>query len=446
MTESERYKLSTYHSIQELHQTETAKVELVECSLDGKQYVKKTYNYDKRTVFYALSKISSPFLPKIHEVFLGEDTIVIEEYVEGVTLEQLIESSYCFNKKEALTLFENLLSGLAVLHENGIVHRDIKPSNIIVKNDGQAVLIDFSIARPYSESRSADTELLGTIGYAAPEQYGFSQSDFRTDIYALGATLKTISFKKDVPKYITKAIERCAAFDPANRFQTVAEIQSYLKSKKRIKPIIAASLIAFLTIAIVLGTVHSLQKAEDETYSPLLYEASYTRIVDIDSSLAIPCLQIWEDGYYKAKISLNDNLDDTVIEVACTNEKLTITVDGVSYNIENSYTPDVYSYPDGELFSEIIFYDLNNDGYLDIIPVICDALAVQYPNDPEVSLLKNYSLAWCIYYDGNSFILAEDNMIAYLEPFRIYAAAPGCLWTDFPSYYKLDNGIITLMQ
>ena len=131
-------------------------------------------------------------------------------------------------------MLENLLAGLAVLHENGIVHRDIKPSNIIIKNDGQAVLIDFSIARPYSESRSADTELLGTIGYAAPEQYGFSQSDFRTDIYALGATLKTISFKKDVPKYITKAIERFAAFDPANRFQTVAEIQRYLKSKKRI--------------------------------------------------------------------------------------------------------------------------------------------------------------------------------------------------------------------
>ena len=89
MTESERYKLSTYQSIKELHQTETAKVELVECSLDGKKYVKKTYNYDKRTVFYTLSKISSPFLPQIHEVFFGEDTIVIEEYVEGVTLGSL---------------------------------------------------------------------------------------------------------------------------------------------------------------------------------------------------------------------------------------------------------------------------------------------------------------------------------------------------------------------
>lgn len=446
MTESERYKLSTYHLIEELHQTETAKVELVECSLDGKEYVKKTYNYDKRTVFYALSKISSPFLPQIYEVFFGEDTIVIEEYVEGLTLEQLIESSYCFGKKEALTLFENLLSGLAVLHENGIVHRDIKPSNIIVKNNGQAVLIDFSIARPYSESRTADTELLGTIGYAAPEQYGFSQSDFRTDIYALGATLKTIPFKKDVPKYIAKAIERCAAFDPANRFQTVAEVQQYLKKRKRVKPIIAASLVAVFVIAIVLGTIHLLQKAEDETYSPLLYEASYTRIVDIDSSLMIPCLQIWEDGYYKSKVSLRDNLDDTVIEVTHTNDKLTITVDGVSYDIENNYTPDVYSYQDGELFSEIIFYDMNNDGYLDIVPVICDALAVQYPNDSEVSLLKNYSIAWCIYYDGNSFNLAEGNMIAHLEPFRILAAAPGCLWTDFPSYYKLDNGVITLMQ
>ena len=89
------------------------------------------YNCDKRTVFYALSKLSSPFLPQIYEVFLGEDTIVIEEYVEGVTLEHLIESSHCFGKKESLTLLENLLAGLAVLHENGIVHRDIKPSKPI---------------------------------------------------------------------------------------------------------------------------------------------------------------------------------------------------------------------------------------------------------------------------------------------------------------------------
>lgn len=446
MTESERYKLSTYQSIKELHQTETAHVELVECSLDGKKYVRKTYNYDKRTIFYALSKISSPFLPHIYEVFFGEDTIVIEEYVDGVTLEQLINSSYIFSKKEVQRLFENLLSGLAALHENGIVHRDIKPSNIIIKPDGQAVLIDFSIARPYSESRSADTELLGTIGYAAPEQYGFSQSDFRTDIYALGATLKAITFKKDVPKHIIKAIERCAAFDPANRFQTINEIQHYLASRKRIKPILLSSLVAAFAIVIVLGVAHTFQKAEDETFSPLLYEASYTRIVDIDNSLLIPCLQVWEDGYYKSKVSLHESLDDTVIEVACTNDKLKITVDGISYDFENDYTPDAYSYPDGELLSEIIFYDLNNDGYLDIIPVICNAVAVQYPNDSDVSLLKNYSLAWCIYYDGSSFNLAEGCMIAYMEPFRIYAAAPGCLWTDFPSYYKLENNAITLNQ
>ena len=119
---------------------------------------------------------------------------------------------------------------------------------------------------------------------------------------------------------------------------------------------------------------------------------------------------------------------------------------GIFNEFQNNYTPDVYSYSDSELFSEIIFYDLNNDGYLDVIPVVCDASAVQYPNDPDVSLLKNYSLAWCLYYDGGSFKRADGNMIALMEQFKIYASTPGCLWSDFPSYYELENGKIKLIE
>ena len=504
MTESEKYKLSTYESVEVLHKTDSAIVELVKCSLDDKMYVKKVYPADKRSVFNIIAKNSSPFLPKIYEVFFGEDTVVIEEYIEGQTLDQLYNEHYSFSPKEVSDIFENILSALSCLHELSIIHRDIKPSNIIIKETGQAVLIDFSIARPYVASNSSDTELLGTIGYAAPEQFGFSQSDYRTDIYALGITLKNLGCLKDVPKRIAKAIERCAEFDPKNRFQSVDEILRYIKQSQRKRAIGILAGIAFIIVVLVFcfnqffpkedkteivppqgetNTIlpeHSEQTStpleQEETSTPnledeetsvpkqeidkeeippvhseeldeLLYHPSYSRIVNTsDVGDTVPCLQLWDDRTYKTRVSLGGVVPETLIEVISESGKYTVTINEEdSYVFESTYTPTAYDYPDGRIFAEIIFYDMNEDGIMEIIPILCDARSVLYPNDVDETLLKNYSLGWCIFYDSGTYQLAEGEMIAQYEQFKIYAACPGMLQTDFPSYYKLEEGTLVLV-
>jgi len=454
MRESEKYKLSTYRCIELLHKTALATVELAECSLDGKKYVKKTYHADKRNIFHSLLGISSPYLPKIYEVFFGEDTIVIEEFIEGHTLEELITSKHKFKRDEIAKIFENLLSALSMLHKNKIIHRDIKPSNIIIRENGQAVLIDFSIARPYVFNQSCDTEQYGTVGYAAPEQFGFSQSDYRTDIYALGITMKAIVGARSTPGFVRKAVMRCAEFDPANRFQSISEIQKYIKRKRR-KPkiIIFITILIFVAVMVVLAPV--LQRelcgeeknsifdffTQDETLSPLIYAPNSSRIIETyNTNELVPCLQIWEEKTYQTRIKLAVNMPETFIKVVSSNGIINISLDDKTlFSFESTYSPTSYSYQDGKIIAEIIFYDMNEDGVLDIIPVMCDARIEQKSDNGEVSLLKNFSQAWCIYYNGEKYIQAEGDIIADSESLKIYASAPGGIGMDPNSAYILDG-------
>ncbi|MCM1256313.1 MAG: protein kinase [Roseburia sp.] len=90
---------------------------------------------------------------------------------------------------ESLDVAGQILEGLDVIHRLKLVHRDINPQNIVISSDGVVKIIDFGIGRMYKELQGRDTEFLGTAGYAAPEQFGFSQSDARTDIYSVGVIL-----------------------------------------------------------------------------------------------------------------------------------------------------------------------------------------------------------------------------------------------------------------
>ncbi len=114
--------------------------------------------------------------------------IVLEKFIVGKSLLKLIDIG-SINSKQACRYAYQICDALSFLHNNGIIHRDIKPSNIIIDNNGNAVLLDLSIARMISEKEEKDTATLGTIGYAAPEQFGLSQSTKATDIYSLGVLL-----------------------------------------------------------------------------------------------------------------------------------------------------------------------------------------------------------------------------------------------------------------
>ena len=123
-------------------------------------------------------------------------------------------------------------NALSVLHENGFVHRDIKPENILVTPDGRVVLLDFNAARKIRPG-ARDTQVLGTVGYAPPEQYGIAASDERADIYALGVLMNILLTGRHPSDRLAKGkagriIRKCTQINPADRFQSVRQIAEQL--------------------------------------------------------------------------------------------------------------------------------------------------------------------------------------------------------------------------
>lgn len=104
-----------------------------------------------------------------------EDVTVLEEYISGATLRHIVEANGGTLKRELAVKYAlDICNGLVFIHSLGIIHRDIKPSNIIITEQGEAVIIDFGIARLTDDSKYADTKNLGTAGYAAPENSEFT--------------------------------------------------------------------------------------------------------------------------------------------------------------------------------------------------------------------------------------------------------------------------------
>ena len=135
------------------------------------------------------------------------------------------------------TIAVQICDALIFLHSMGIVHRDIKPENIIVKDDGTAVLIDFSIAR-LMNNHDKDTQALGTPGYAAPEQFGISQSGSTTDIYSLGILLNImltgVHPSVDLPKGLLRhIIKKCTNVQISKRYSNAKKLKRAIKAASK---------------------------------------------------------------------------------------------------------------------------------------------------------------------------------------------------------------------
>ena len=186
-----------------------------------------------RPIYELLAAVRHPNLPEICDVYYFDDgEIVIREYVRGISLAQALQTGL-FKYAGAKKIIGQLCAALSFLHQNGWVHRDIKPENVLISDDGVAMLIDFDAARRFDGCKSGDTEALGTVGYAPPEQFGISQSDFRSDIYALGVLLNvmltgTHPSDRLADGKAAKIVRRCTQINPSARFQTVGELQKKL--------------------------------------------------------------------------------------------------------------------------------------------------------------------------------------------------------------------------
>lgn len=218
-----------YEEIRLLKESERGRVQLVR-EKDGEQiFVRKTLK-DRCPVYSMLQNCQHPYLPKLYEVRVEEDvTTIIEEYIEGQAL-----GSWEISERQFLSVVKDLCSVLEFIHGKGIIHRDIKPSNIILAKDGHIRLIDFDAARMPKEDMDQDTRLLGTRGYAPPEQYGFAQTDERADIYALGVTLEQLLREGIRKPHYKRIIQKCTNLDPDKRYQSVRQVKRaffYTKQK-----------------------------------------------------------------------------------------------------------------------------------------------------------------------------------------------------------------------
>ena len=157
----------------------------------GHIYVRKKLTHFDREIFEFLKEGCFAGIPVIRELAEADGVLwVIEDYISGSSLAELVEQGP-LGESEACAIIAELCDILEPLHAHKppIIHRDIKSSNVIIDGAGRTFLIDFDASKLVVHGRKRDTQLIGTEEYAAPEQYGFAQSDERTDVYALGILL-----------------------------------------------------------------------------------------------------------------------------------------------------------------------------------------------------------------------------------------------------------------
>ena len=191
-------------------------------------------------------------LPVFISEFENDDIyVLVRSYIPGVPLN---EFTSCFqpNKELFLSIGKQICDILVYLHQQNppIIHRDIKPQNIIIDRQGKVTLIDFGISRVYNDASRTDTTFLGTRDFAAPEQYGFSQSDPRTDIYSLGVLMAWLltgesdleKAKKQLPDdRLKKTIVKCTAFDPKSRYQSAQQVKNALSGRELVRKLSIAT-------------------------------------------------------------------------------------------------------------------------------------------------------------------------------------------------------------
>ena len=246
-----------------------------------KEIIKRDYrDFDlDRKEIEMMKRLKHPNLPAIVDVIERKDSIfIVMDYIEGQSLEDIVLEYGPQNEKSVIKWAKQLCDVLHYLHTRTppIIYRDMKPSNVMLKPDGNVMLIDFGAAREYKPDNLKDTVLLGTRGYAAPEQYRMNgQSDGRTDIYSLGVTVfrlltgenpENLCPIKEIRPEISAGIEnillKCTRAAKQERYQSAAELyeaftryweydENFRQEQK--KKLLCFLLPSFLTVCCALG-------------------------------------------------------------------------------------------------------------------------------------------------------------------------------------------------
>jgi serine/threonine protein kinase len=226
-------------------------------------------SYDKESKI--LRSLSHDGLPLFIDEYNNEYChCVVREYVNGIPLSEAVQE-HRFTEREAAEIIMQLCDILSYLHRQNppVIHRDVKPQNIIIDKAGKVKLIDFGISRSYDEKSRKDTLLFGTQEFAPPEQYGFMQTDSRSDLFSLGVVYGWLLTGETDAGKVTEQLagssnartyKKCTEFSPKNRYASADKLKNALehsvgKHKKKAQLIVAAALISigFLCIGFGVG-------------------------------------------------------------------------------------------------------------------------------------------------------------------------------------------------
>ena len=259
----ETMDLQELNKVTELSRTEKSCVWLVSTE-KGKEFaiLKEYQNKELFPLYERLKNVQSKYFPQIYQLVSQEDSVLLlEEYLPGETLQAKLEGEKKLTGEEITGYICAICEALQSLHNTNpaIVYRDLKPENVMITPDNQLKIVDFDASREYKEEQSRDTVILGTKEYASPEQYGFMQTDIRTDVYSLGIVYAELLEHADVSasyrKEAKKIIQKATMFAPDDRYPNMEAVLKDLnhigKKRKWIWPVGALCICAVFAAGVL---------------------------------------------------------------------------------------------------------------------------------------------------------------------------------------------------
>lgn len=289
--------VSSYDILECLSSTNGCDTLLVRQKATGQKLVAKCYSRESvlfdQTESVPLKNMESEAVPHFMGEYRNEKyRCILREYVIGVSLREFVKTNR-LTEEMIIDIAIKLANAIKVLHDQNppIIHRDIKPQNIIIKDDGSLALIDFGISRVFKKDKTSDTLFCGTADFAPPEQFGFMQTDIRSDIYSFGVVLSWMitgrakAIKKPLTK-LERIAAKCCSFSPNKRYKNDAALlfdlhkitQQYVDHKRSIIKRFAFAILVLAAALLIIGVpIRLAMKNKSVSFQePLIEEAVRT--------------------------------------------------------------------------------------------------------------------------------------------------------------------------
>lgn len=403
---------------------------MVEDAVTGERFAMRKAPAYMQPVYEEIASIRHAGIVNVTDIFLYQGFLyVIEEYLEWELLSDVIAGRK-LSKRCIFSIGKQVFDTLVALHDHHIIHRDIKPENIMIDAAGHVKLIDFDIARFYTEEKGSDTAAKGSRGYAPPEQFGFGQTDSRTDIYALGVTLNELAVgelpeNKMCGGKLGIVVKRCTQFDPKRRYQSATQALQHMGrlEKGTLLPIF---LVALLLVAVAIKATMSSSQPQETDFEPVLYG---DRVISVQDDWQYPAYLLAKDQEYNFTANLGDN-GSAAVSAEKKNAQLFLAYTQPDSSISKFQFDDVFAQVysqqvdsnDTELDRtqpeyELLFHDIDQDGSVDLLVTLAWRQRTDTPDPADRYYLTEYSTLWVVY-------TAQNGQLSCSKPLYFHGGTP----------------------